>query len=94
MPGRLKSVGHLQLILELEWGILLELLSGDLFLVGGIGLGLSLVLESYMSRRRGLHSLCIRSFSIIDVPWLLQLGVGHLLHLSGREFVEREVQLK
>ena len=47
-----------------------------------------------MSRRLGLRSLCIRSFSIIGVLWLLQLGVGRLLHLSGKEFAEREVQLK
>lgn len=46
------------------------LLCGGLFPGVGTVLGLGLVLGSCKSQILGLHSLCIRSFSIIDGLWL------------------------
>lgn len=64
------SEGRLQQRLGLEWGSLLELPFGGLLLEGGIGQGLGLAWGSCMSQIRGLRSLCIHSFNIIDGPWL------------------------
>lgn len=94
MLGQLRNAGRLQLRLKLELVILLGLLFGDPFLIGGIDRGLGLVSGLCMSRRLSFRSLCIRNFSTTDGPWLLRLGGGHLLHLLGRGFAGREVRLR
>lgn len=55
----LRTLGHEQVTL---WGLLFD----GLFLVDEIGRGLSLGFELCKSRSLDLHSLYIRSFSIID----------------------------
>ena len=50
--------------------ILWVLLYDGLFLINGIGLGLSLEFELYKNQILGLHSLYIHNFSIIDDLWL------------------------
>lgn len=59
---------HLLQRLKFGGGIQRGSLFGGLFLEVGIGLGPGLVLGPCRSRIPGLHSLYIRSFSIIDGP--------------------------
>lgn len=61
------SEGRLRLKLALELGIQRGQLFGGLLLVVGIGRGPGLVLGPCTSQTRGLRSLCIHNFSIIDV---------------------------
>lgn len=68
--GRLRNEGRPRPRLGFEWGIQLEPLFDGLSLEGETGLGPGLVSGLYKSRSRGLHSQCIRSFSIIGGPWL------------------------
>lgn len=64
------SEAHLQRILKLGLGILLVLLFGGLFLVGGIVPVLNLGLGLCRSQMPDFHSQYIHSFSIIDGLWL------------------------